>query len=133
MPRRWNFGLLVLCGIICVAVSAPSYGAGNTFDGVYKGKRVRTEGPTNLCVAEEDVSITVTGEVLSFTNSLHKEFKIGFEPEADGTFDIIYNDISGTTVTIKGKVTGDSMVADVVNLSTECKHHWSLTKEHPKP
>jgi len=76
------------------------------------------------------VSVTVTGHVLKFTNSALQNFTLGFDPAPDGSFERTYDDISGTTVAIHGRIAGDTMDADVINLSTKCKHHWQLTKDH---
>jgi hypothetical protein len=50
----------VLCaiyGMICLAITGPASAAGNTFDGVYTGKRLLTKGPTSAqCPAEDPVS-----------------------------------------------------------------------------
>ena len=46
----------------------PALGAEHTFDGVYLGQRVLTNGADQtLCPAKEDVSVTIHGETLTFT------------------------------------------------------------------
>ena len=76
---------------LCLAVAViPALGAEHTFDGVYTGKRSLTKGTVGPnCPAEENVSITIHGETLSFTNSALKKFVIGFDPHKDGSFDEI--------------------------------------------
>lgn len=134
MPNRWNFagrcGLLVLCGMICIAVSAPSYGAENTFDGVYTGKKVRQEGPPDSCVAEDDVSVTIAGEILTFTDSTTKNLKIDFHPKRDGSFMKAYDALSDKYLAVQGKITGDVLDAGVFNMYTKCGFHLRLTKQH---
>ena len=79
------------------------------------------------CPAEEDVSVTIHGETLSFTNSALKKFVIGFDPHQDGSFHEIYTDAGGRTVNIVGRVGGDVIDADVTN--PPCEQHWHLKKE----
>jgi hypothetical protein len=77
--------VLGICGMIClVADSAP--GAEHRFDGVYTGKKVLVKGPASMCSAEENVSLTIHGETLRFTNSGLKQFLISFYPNRDGVF-----------------------------------------------
>ena len=72
-----SHGLATTLGL-CLAVAAiPAQGAEHKFDGVYSGKRVLTKGS---CAALDDVSVTVHGETLTFTNSALKKFVIGFDP-----------------------------------------------------
>ena len=125
----------VLCaiyGMICLAITGPASAAGNTFDGVYTGKRLLTKGPTSAqCPAEDPVSVTINGRSLTatFTNSALKDFAIGFDPQPDGSFDEAYDDVGGASIFIKGRIAGDSIDADVTNYSTTCTHHWHLTKQ----
>jgi len=53
---------------LCLAVAgSPTLGAEHTFDGTYSGQRVLTEGsPSPRCPLEEDVSVTIHGETLTF-------------------------------------------------------------------
>ena len=50
------------------------------YDGVYTGKRSLTKGMASAsCFAEnDDVSVTVTGETLTFTNSALKKYLMLF-------------------------------------------------------
>src|SRR5262249_37719471 len=56
-----------ICGMIGVAVAGPALSA-DTYDGAYAGTRVLTKGPDQTCPAKEDVSVTVHGDTLTFTN-----------------------------------------------------------------
>jgi hypothetical protein len=58
------------------------------------------KGPSGQCPAEEDVSATITGETLIFTNSALQNFAVGFNPRQDGSFHSIYADRGGATVNI---------------------------------
>ena len=124
-PRR---PLSILCGLICLAVAGPAWGAGNTFDGVYTGKRVLTKGQSPQCPPEGAVSVTVHGDTLTFTNSTLQNAGMGFDPDPDGAFSEAYTDIGGADVNVQGRITGDTLEADVSN--GPCEHHWHLTKEH---
>jgi hypothetical protein len=128
--HRWAF-LAILGAIACFGIAGPASAAGNSFDGVYIGKRSLTKGPTSSrCPAEDPVSVTIHGPQLKYTDSALKEFVIAFDPQPDGSFDQTYEDVGGTTIFYKGRVAGDSIDADVTNYATECTHHWHLTKQH---
>ena len=114
-----------ICGMICLAVAGP-VAAEDTFGGVYTGKRVLTKGSGPRCPAEDDVSVTIHGETLTFANSALKNFLIAFNPHQDGSFSQISVDIDGDTVTIQGRVTGGFFDADVTN--APCEYHWHLKK-----
>jgi hypothetical protein len=116
----------IVIGMICLTV--PAVAAVDTFDGVYAGTKVLTKGPSSGCPTTEDVSITITGSVLTFTDSELRSFPIDFEPRPDGSFDEISINLGGTTVDIHGRVTGSSLEADVIN--PPCVHHWHLEKKH---
>jgi hypothetical protein len=60
---------LVACSLAFLGIARPAIGAGDSFDGEYTGKPVLTKGSAATCPAEENVSVTVRGEVLTFTNS----------------------------------------------------------------
>jgi hypothetical protein len=102
-------------------------GAEHSFDGVYSGKRVVIKGSDPHCPAEDDVSVTIRGEMLSFTDSALNKFPIGFYPSQDGSFGGISSGEGGDAVQIHGRVVGDVIEADVTNRS--CKHHWHLKKQ----
>ena len=118
--------LSAIGGMICLAVSASALGAEETFDGVYTGKRVLTKGSGSQCPGGDNVSVTIHGEALTFTNSVLKNFLISFNPHQDGSFSQISVDIDGETVTIQGRVTGGVLDADVTN--APCEYHWHLKK-----
>jgi len=119
-----SHGLATTLGL-CLAVAAiPAQGAEHKFDGVYSGKRVLTKGS---CAALDDVSVTVHGETLTFTNSALKKFVIGFFVRQDGSFDEIHTDVDGDTVHVVGRIIGDVIEADVNN--PPCEYHWRLKKE----
>jgi hypothetical protein len=89
---------------------------------------VLTKGSVQVCPASEAVSTTINGEALTFTDGDHRNFAIGFSPHADGTFSQISAGVEGGFVLISGRITGDTIDADVS--SGPCEHHWHLTKEH---
>jgi hypothetical protein len=113
--------------MICFAGAGPALGAENTFDGDYAGKRVLTAGSSPTCPAEDDVSVTIHGETLTFTNSALRNFLIAFTLHQDGSFNQIYIDAGGDTVTMQGRITKGFLDADVTN--PPCAHHWHLKKE----
>jgi hypothetical protein len=115
---------LVIAGICGLAAAAPALGA-DTFDGVYTGTRVLTKG-VEQCVASEDVSATIHGGALTFTDSALRGYSIGFDPRHDGSFDLISTGISGGGVLISGRIVGGVLDADVTN--GPCEYHWHLTK-----
>jgi hypothetical protein len=131
-PEHRRALLAIFGGIVCLAMAGPVSAAGNTFDGVYAGKRSLTNGPTSSqCPTEDPVSVTISQKTLTatFTNSGLKDFVIGIGPQPDGSFDVTYEDVGGTTVFIKGRITDASIGADITNYSTTCTYHWHLTKQ----
>ena len=73
-------------------------GGGGYIRWVYAGTKVLTKGPSSGCPTTEDVSITITGSVLTFTDSELRSFPIDFEPRPDGSFDEISINLGGATV-----------------------------------
>jgi len=118
---------------LCLAVAgSPALRAEPMFDGVYTVKRSLTEGRAGpTCPAEEDVSVTIHGKTMSFTDSALKKFAIGFYPSQDGSFGETYQGEGGDTVNIRGRIIGDDIEADVTDYATDppCEHHWHLKKE----
>jgi hypothetical protein len=114
---------LLLIGTALLSTAVPA--VGDSFAGTYAGKRVLTKGD-NTCPTEDNVSVTVKDGTLTFTNSALKHFAIGFDPRPDGSFGAIYQDVGGDAVTIRGRIVGNTLDADVTNGS--CKHHWHLQK-----
>jgi len=110
---------------LCLGVAGgPALGAEHTFDGTYSGQRVLTKGS---CASPDDVSVTVHGGTLTFTNSELKKFVMGFFVRQDGSFDQIDTDVDGDRVHVVGRITGDIIEADVNN--PPCEYHWHLKKE----
>src|SRR5215831_14455668 len=87
---------------LCLAVAgSPALGAEHTFDGDYSGKRVLTKGSAGtLCPAEDDVSVTIHGETLSFSNSAARNFGVAFYPRQDGSFHQTYIGEGGAAVEV---------------------------------
>jgi hypothetical protein len=96
------------------------------FDGVYNGNRVLTKGWGPSCSVEQDVSVTIHGETLTFTDSNLRNFTLGFYPLQDGSFSLIYVDAGRATVNIRGRIIGDIIEADVDN--PPCGYHWHLKR-----
>ena len=86
--------LLAAASVLCLAVAGISaLGAEHNFDGVYTGKRSLTKGSAGPnCPAEDNVSVTIHGETLTFTNSALKKFTQPFYPGPDGSFGETYTD-----------------------------------------
>ena len=114
---------------LCLAVAgSPALGAEHTFDGDYSGKRVLTKGSAGSdCPAEDDVSVTIHGEMLTFTNSVLKKFTEPFYPGPDGSFGQTYTDVGGRAVHYHGRIVGDVIDANAEN--PPCEYHWHLTKQ----
>lgn len=101
-------GLAVAAGPSLAASSAK-----HTFDGVYLGKRVLKKGPAGqACPTEEDVSVTIHGETLTFTNSNAKKYIMPFYPRSDGSFGQIHTEGS-FVFHYHGRIIGDVLDADV--------------------
>jgi hypothetical protein len=115
-----------LCLVLAVA-GIPALGADHAFDGFYSGKRVLTKGSDPNCLPEDDVSVTIHGKMLSFTDSALTKFPIGFYPSQDGSFGEISTGERGDTVQIRGRVVGDVIEADITN--PPCEYHWHLKKK----
>jgi hypothetical protein len=116
-------------GIICL-VARPVLSAepGHQYDGVYTGKRSLTKDAASTgCPAEDDVSVTIIGETLTFTNSALKKYAMPFDPGPDGSFGQVHMEEGGRVAHYHGRIIGDIMDADVEN--PPCKYHWHLKKE----
>jgi hypothetical protein len=126
-PGCWHLMVLGLYVMIGLAVMVPAWGAADTFDGVYTGKRVLKQGSDPACPPEDDdVSVTIRGAALTFTNRELRNFLISFAPKQDGSFSQIYVDAGGASVLIEGRIVGGVIEANVTN--GPCQHHWHLTK-----
>jgi hypothetical protein len=117
---------LWICGLAFLAIAEPAAAAADPFDGVYAGKRTLVSGPRN-CPGDESVSVTIQGEVLTFTNSQLQNYPLDFEPHPDGKFALQHVDIGGDIVDIQGRITGSVLEADVTN--PPCVHHWRLERK----
>jgi len=117
-----------ICGMICL-IAGPALGDENRFDGEYIGTRTLVEGGSENanCPATDDVTVTIKGETLTFTNSALKKYTMAFDPNKDGSFQDVSIDVDGGTVDIHGRVVGDVIDADVNN--PPCEHHWHLKKK----
>ena len=117
---------------LCLAVSGSSaLGAEHTFDGVYSGKKVLTKGSASpLCPAKDDVSVTIHGETLTFTDRALKKFTEPFFPGPDGSFGQTYTGEGGVAVHYHGRITGEVIDADVSDSAiAPCEYHWHLKKK----
>ena len=127
--RQRYLVVLGICGLIGPAVAEPASSAENAFDGAYTGSRVLTKGSSQLCVRSEGVSVTIRGGALTFSDSVMRDFSIGFDPRRDGSFGLISTAIGGASVFIEGRLVGGVLEADVTD--GPCEHHWHLTKNPP--
>ena len=73
----------MIAGICGLAAAASALGA-DTFDGVYTGKRVLTKALSLNCEPSDDVSVTIQGGAVTFTNSVLRDFSIAFNPHQTG-------------------------------------------------
>ena len=74
-------GLAPALGLCLAVTGSPALGAEHTFNGVYSGNRVLTKGSaSSMCPAEDDVSVTIHGETLTFTDSALQKFTEPFFP-----------------------------------------------------
>jgi hypothetical protein len=85
------------------------------------------KGPAGHCVAEENVTVKINGQTLTFTNSELKNYILPFSPKPDGSFGEIHSEGGTEFVVIKAKIVGDTLDADVNN--PPCEHHWHLKKQ----
>jgi len=125
--RERRLVVSAICGLICL-IGGAALAAEYTFDGVYTGKRSLTKGtPSPTCPAEDNVSVTITGETLTFTNSALKKYLMLFEPSPDGSFGQTHTEEGGAVVHYHGRITGDAIEADVE--TPDCQYHWQLKKQ----
>jgi hypothetical protein len=120
--------LLLIFGMTCL-VAGPTLSAEpeHKYDGVYSGKRSLTKGTASTtCPAEDEVSVTITGKTLTFTNSALKKYTMPFDPGPDGSFGQTHMDKGGGVVHYRGRIIGDVMDANVVN--PPCEYQWHLKK-----
>ena len=125
--------LSLIFGMIClVAGSALSAEPEHKYDGVYTGKRSLTKGTASAtCPAEDDVSVTITGETLTITNSRIQNYLMLFNPGPDGSFgQTHYMHNEGEAVHYHGRIIGDVMDGDSDN--PDCEYHWHLKRVQAK-
>jgi hypothetical protein len=116
-----------MCGVMCL-VTGLALAADHSLDGTYTGNRVLTKGSANqTCPAEENVSVTVHGETLTFANGILKGVTQAFYPSPDGSFGQTYTDAGGAVVHYHGRIVGEGIEADVDD--PPCEYHWHLKKE----
>jgi len=120
--------LSLIFGTFClVAGPALSTEPEHKYDGVYTGKRSLTKGTASTtCPAEDDVSVTITGEMMTFTNSAFKKYLMPFYPSQDGSFGQLFQHQGHGVVHYHGRIIGDVMDADVEN--PPCEYHWHLKR-----
>ena len=123
-PER-RLMLSLIFGMICLAAGpALSAEPEHKYDGVYTGKRSLTKGTaSSTCLAEDDVSVTITGETLTFTNSALKNYTMPFDPGPDGSFGQTHMDEGGGVVHYHGRISGDVLDANVENPPCEYQRH----------
>ena len=85
-----------------------------------------TKGSGPKCSVEEDVSVTIHDQTLTFTDLNFRIVVLDFYPRQDGSFGLVYVDAGRATVNIRGHVIGDIIEADVN--SPPCEYHWHLKK-----
>ena len=123
-------GLAPALGLCLAVTGSPALGAEHMFNGVYSGNRVLTKGSaSSMCPAEDDVSVTIHGETLTFTDSALQKFTEPFFPGPDGSFGQTYTGEVSGTVHYHGRITGEVIDADVSNSATPCEYHWHLKKQ----
>jgi len=117
-------GLSILALVVRPALSAEPE---NKYDGVYTGTRTLTKGTAPHCPAEENVSVTIHGETLTFTHSTLKNYIMPFYPDQNGSFGQTHMDADGATGSYRGHIVGGVIEADAKN--PNCEYHWHLTKK----
>ncbi|HEU0156962.1 MAG TPA: hypothetical protein VFQ82_12890, partial [Stellaceae bacterium] len=95
--------------MICL-VAGPALSAEieHKYDGVYIGKRSLTKGvASTTCSAEDDVSVTIVGETLTFTNNALRKYTMHFDPSPDGSFGETHVGEGGSFAHYHGRIIGD--------------------------
>ena len=126
-PER-RLMLSLIFGMICL-VAGPALSAEpeHKYDGVYTGKRSLTKGTASTtCPAEDDVSVTITGETMTFADSGIKNYTMPFDVGPDGSFGETHTDVGGGVFHYHGRIIGDVMDADSDN--PNCEYHWHLKR-----
>jgi hypothetical protein len=129
MKRSVLGSLPMLPLVVGLALSAEPE---HKYDGVYAGKRTLTKGiASGECPAVDDVSVTIKGETLAFTNKALKNYIMPFNPKDEGSFGQVHTDERGYVVSYHGRIVGSLMEADVQSYaqSPPCEYHWHLEKQ----
>ena len=116
----------MIFGFALLSLATPPAAQPVSFDGTYTGKRVLTNGDKTFCPTEDNASVTIKGDNLTFTDSNAKDYTIDFSPRSDGSFSELSAIIGGAVVAIRGRINGNALDADVP--SAHCQHHWHLEK-----
>jgi hypothetical protein len=118
--------IFAFCTIV-VAVTSPTLGADNPFDGIYSGTRTLTKGSYESCPKVEEMSITVQGGKFTFTNSFSRALLAVVKIGSDGSFSSIHQGGVAGSWYISGKIARGVLEAEAN--SSACLHHWSLKKK----
>jgi hypothetical protein len=118
---------LLACCAIGVAVTGPTLGADNPFDGNYTGTRTLTKGSYETCAKMEEISITVQDGRFTFAASNSQAVLSIIQIASDGSFSSIHEGGDTGPWNIMGKITGGVLEAEAD--SSVCFHHWSLKKK----
>jgi hypothetical protein len=128
MFRAYLMGSGIMFGLIVVVAGSALSAVEHKYDGVYTGKRSLTKGTASAeCPAEDDVSVNINGETLTFTDSALKKYPMPFDPSPNGEFGETHTDESGAVAHYHGRITGDVIEADAE--SRDCEYHWHLKKQ----
>jgi hypothetical protein len=111
---------------IGVAVTGPTLGADNPFDGTYSGTRKLTKGSYESCQKMEEMSITVQNGRFTFTDSDSQAVRSVIQIASNGSFSDMHAGGGGSWY-VTGQITGDVLEAEAN--SSACFHHWSLKKK----
>jgi hypothetical protein len=118
----------VASGLSLAVAGLSALATENRFDGVYSGKRVLTNGTVSEeCAPEDNVSLTIHGNTVTFIDEELEKFIQPFYPEQDGSFGATSNAAGGITVYYHGRIVGDVLDADVSN--PPCEYHWHMKKK----
>ena len=126
-PER-RLMLSLIFGMICL-LAGPALSAGpeHKYDGVYTGKKSLKKGTASAnCPAEYDVSVTIIGETLKFTDNNVKDYTMSFHPGPNGSFGATHTGAGGSYFHYRGRIIGDDIDVDTDNRN--CNYHWHLKK-----
>jgi hypothetical protein len=120
---RFRMGTILAFCAIGVAVTSPSLGADNAFDGTYSGTRTLIKASDAFCPKIEEMLVTVQDGKFALTNSNLQAVIVIVPIASDGSFSDIHNGSEGSWYT-KGHITDGVLEAEANNAA--CLHHWSL-------